>query len=247
MLFRSRMTYHFYTLMFIDNGHRHAPYNISSILFFIYHRVLQLFMFLLQERSSVAELIFYTQGLSHNDDITRAAHTNRQTCRNDDRCKDWRCDDCDHTRTISVIVVLGTARFADHILHRFSMTRGLTFSPTTFGCSPIAFGCSPTMFMGSPTTLGDSSTLLHAMLGDCSDCSPTTAQGLSSSTTCDSHTVEGHLFFFRPCYKAHATPSSKLGDYIGTMHLTVHAVLWLSFLFRPWHHMSTPPATRLGD
>jgi hypothetical protein len=28
--------------------------------------------------------------------------------------------------------------------------------------------------------------------------------------------------FFRPCYKAHTLPSSKLGDYIGTMHLSVH-------------------------
>jgi hypothetical protein len=27
---------------------------------------------------------------------------------------------------------------------------------------------------------------------------------------------------FRPCYKAHTSPSSKLGDYIGTMHLSVH-------------------------
>ena len=30
------------------------------------------------------------------------------------------------------------------------------------------------------------------------------------------------ILFFRPCYKAHASPSSKLGDYIGTMHLAMH-------------------------
>ena len=30
------------------------------------------------------------------------------------------------------------------------------------------------------------------------------------------------FFIFRPCYKAHTSPSSKLGDYIGTMHLAMH-------------------------
>ena len=35
----------------------------------------------------------------------------------------------------------------------------------------------------------------------------------------------GYSFLFRPCYKAHTSPSSKLGDYIGTMHLPVHLVL----------------------
>ena len=29
-----------------------------------------------------------------------------------------------------------------------------------------------------------------------------------------------NLVFFRPCYKVHTSPSSKLGDYIGTMHLS---------------------------
>ena len=33
-----------------------------------------------------------------------------------------------------------------------------------------------------------------------------------------------YSFSFRPCYKAHTSPSSKLGDYIGTMHLPVHLV-----------------------
>ena len=34
----------------------------------------------------------------------------------------------------------------------------------------------------------------------------------------------GYSFSFRPCYKAHTSPSSKLGDYIDTMHLSVHLV-----------------------
>ena len=58
----------------------------------------------------------------------------------------------------------------------------------------------------------------------CSGTVPTTARRLLSSATCDlySHTVERHLF--GPCYKAYTSPSSKLGDYIGTMHLPVHLV-----------------------
>ena len=34
----------------------------------------------------------------------------------------------------------------------------------------------------------------------------------------------GYFFSLRPCYKAHTSPSSKLGDYIGTMHLPVYLV-----------------------
>ena len=34
----------------------------------------------------------------------------------------------------------------------------------------------------------------------------------------------GYFFSLRPCYKAHTSPSSKLRDYIGTMHLPVHLV-----------------------
>jgi len=30
------------------------------------------------------------------------------------------------------------------------------------------------------------------------------------------------ILIFRPCYKAHTLPSSKLEDYIGTMHLVMH-------------------------
>ena len=78
------------------------------------------------------------------------------------------------------------------------------------------------------------------VLGDCSDhyharglfrplpCPGTvftTARRPLSLDTCDlySHTVERHLF--GPCYKAYTSPSSKLGNYIGTMHLPVHLVL----------------------
>ena len=62
------------------------------------------------------------------------------------------------------------------------------------------------------------------VLGDCPDHSPNIARRQLSSATCDlySYTVERHLF--GPCYKADTSPSSKLGDYIGTMHLPVHLV-----------------------
>ena len=58
------------------------------------------------------------------------------------------------------------------------------------------------------------------------------------------------LEFFRPCYMAHTSPSSKLGDYICTMHLAMHLSIKISmwiFLFRPWHHVTTPPTTMLRD
>ena len=73
---------------------------------------------------------------------------------------------------------------------------------------------------------GTSSLAPRPMLGDCLDHSPTTARGLCISTTCDRQLAYswGYSFSFRPCYKAHTSPSSKLGDYIGTMHLPVHLV-----------------------
>ena len=106
---------------------------------------------------------------------------------------------------------------------------------------------------GLPLSLSDhssgtSSLASRPTLGDCLDHSPTTARGLrrslldvcsgTASTTLrpylgdfvsrlyatgDSHTV-GIFFSLRPCYKAHTSSSSKLGDYIGTMHLPVHLV-----------------------
>ena len=91
---------------------------------------------------------------------------------------------------------------------------------------PRPLPCSGT----APTTavLGDCSDHCRAQvllrLLSCSGTIPTTARRSFFSATCDlySHTVERHLF--RPCYKAHTSPSSKLGDYIGTMHLPVHLV-----------------------
>ena len=82
----------------------------------------------------------------------------------------------------------------------------------------------------APTTtvLGDCSDYCHAQgllrLLMCSGTVPTTAWRSFSSATCDlySHTVERHLL--RPCYKTHTLSSSKLGDYISTMHLPVHLV-----------------------
>ena len=77
------------------------------------------------------------------------------------------------------------------------------------------------------------------MLGDCLDHSPTTAWGLRRSFL-DLRTgtlrlgymrlatrIQLGYFFFalRPCYKVYTSPSSKLGDYVGTMHLPVHLVL----------------------
>ena len=99
------------------------------------------------------------------------------------------------SRTVATILVLGDC--PDH-----HCARGLS--------RPLS--CSGTV----PITL---------MLGDCLDHSPNIARRQLSSATCDlySHTVERRLF--RPCYKAATSPSSKLGDYIGTMHLSVHLVL----------------------
>jgi len=36
------------------------------------------------------------------------------------------------------------------------------------------------------------------------------------------------ILIFRPSYKAHTSPSSKLGDYIGTMHLAMHLISRIS-------------------
>jgi hypothetical protein len=74
--------------------------------------------------------------------------------------------------------------------------------------------------------LGTSSLTPRPMLGDCLDHFPTTARGLCVSTTCDWQLAYSWDIFFSlgPCYKAHTSPSSKLRDYIGTMHLPVHLV-----------------------
>jgi hypothetical protein len=103
--------------------------------------------------------------------------------------------------------------------------------------------CSETV----PTTLvlGTVSTAL--VLGDCPDygysrgfivfpmlrsgTAPTTLQPLLGDRSprlyviCTHIQLRGIYFFsLRPCYKADTSPSSKLGDYIGTMHLPVQLV-----------------------
>ena len=90
---------------------------------------------------------------------------------------------------------------------------------------------SSTCARGLPRPLSDhgsgtSSLAPRPVLGDCLDHSPTTARGLCVSTTCDWQLAYSWDIFFslRSCYKAHTSHSSKLGDYIGTMHLPVHLV-----------------------
>jgi len=98
-----------------------------------------------------------------------------------------------------------------------------------------------------PTVLEDSSITPYAMLETCFDYSPTTTWGLIFLVT---YELDWIILIFRPCYKAHTSPSSKLGDYIGTMHLAMHFSIRFSmwfFLFRPWHHVPMSPTTRLGD
>ena len=137
---------------------------------------------------------------------------------------------------------------------------------------PSCSGTVPTILM-----LGTVSTAL--MLGDCpnygyswgfvvfpmlrSGTAPTTLRPLLGDRSPQLHVICTHIqlrgiyfFLLRPCYKAHTSPFSKLGDYIGTMHLSVQLVLpvrrldsqlnW-KFFFRPWYHVPTSPTTRLGD
>ena len=139
--------------------------------------------------------------------------------------------------TVTTILVLGD--YLDH--HR---ARGLSRPPSCMGTiqTTVVLGDCPDhrRARGLPRPLSCSGTAqTTVVLGDCSDhcrvrellrllsCSgtvPTTARRSFFSATCDlySHTVERRLF--RLCYKAATSPSSKLGDYIGTMHLPVHLV-----------------------
>jgi hypothetical protein len=100
------------------------------------------------------------------------------------------------------------------------------------------------------TLLGDSSTMSHSargLINHTSCCAQGLFQPLSDHSSTpdfisymlDSHTV-GRSLLFRPCYKAHVSSSSKLGDYIGTMHLSVH----LSIKF-PWSFILDPGTTYL--
>ena len=95
---------------------------------------------------------------------------------------------------------------------------------------------------------GTAPTTLRPLLGDHSP---------RLHVICTQIQLRGIYFFsLRPCYKADTSPSSKLRDYIGTMHLPVQLVslvrrldsqLNWEFIFRPWHHVPTSPTTRLGD
>ena len=89
----------------------------------------------------------------------------------------------------------------------------------------------PLLCLGTALTtavLGDCSDYCHALgllrLLMCSGTIPTTARRSFSSATCDLYSYTVERLLFRPYYKAHTSPSSKLGDYIGTMHLPVHLV-----------------------
>jgi len=63
-------------------------------------------------------------------------------------------------------------------------------------------------------------------------CSSTTSQRLFFLVTyeLDSYKTNGQISFFRPCYKAHTSPSNKLRDYISMMDLSIIISLW-TFLF----------------
>ena len=64
--------------------------------------------------------------------------------------------------------------------------------------------------------LGTAPTTLRPLLGDCSP---------RLHVICTHIQLRGIYFFLlRPCYKADTSPSSKLGDYIGMMHLSVQLV-----------------------
>jgi hypothetical protein len=120
----------------------------------------------------------------------------------------------------------------------------------------------PWSMLYSSTRLGDSSTMFHSARGlvdhisFCSGthqpysmlCSGTVLTTLRPQLdVCfprlhvkfDSYIV-GRSLLFTPCYKAHASPSSKLGDYIDTMHLSVH--LRIKF---PWSFILDPGTTCL--
>jgi len=106
----------------------------------------------------------------------------------------------------------------------------------------LHFLCSGTA--RPPSCSGTVQTIL--VLGDCPDhhrawelSRPLSCSGTASTTLrpllgdhspwlhviCTHIQLRGIYFLsLRPCYKADISPSSKLGDYIGTMHLPVHLV-----------------------
>ena len=132
-----------------------------------------------------------------------------------------------------------------HSTYLYCRNFDLCSGTSSLASRPMLGDCldhSPTTARGLRRSLldlcsGTASTTLRPRLGDfvarsstyargLLDHSPTMARGLCVSTTCDWRlTYSWDIFFsLRPCYKAHTSPSSKLGDYIGTMHLLVHLV-----------------------
>ena len=105
--------------------------------------------------------------------------------------------------------------------------------------------CRPPSTFTFPIMLGDWSTSLYAVLGDCADhgarlhsqpCSrthqslPALCSGLASIISDHNmgllfsvpYELDWIILIFRPYYKAHTSPFIKLEDYIGTMHLAMH-------------------------
>ena len=120
---------------------------------------------------------------------------------------------CSGTLSLAPRPVLG-----DCLVHSPTTARGLRRSPRNL--------CS-----------GTASTTLRPQLGGFAARPSTCARGLPqplsdhSSGTLRLNYMRlatriqlGYSFSFRPCYKVHTSPSSKLGDYVGTMHLPVHLV-----------------------
>ena len=142
----------------------------------------------------------------------------------------------------SPYTVLGDC--ADHRARLRSQPCSGTGRPVSMSCSGTVRPPSTITF---PTVLHGSSITPCAVLGTYFGYSPTTAWRPLFSVT---YELDWIILIFRPCYKAHTSPSSKLGDYIGTMHLVMHLSFLFSmkdFLFGPWHHVTTSPITRLGD
>ena len=129
--------------------------------------------------------------------------------------------------TVLTIVILGDSSFspccARGLLRPLSCS-GLSRPPLCSGTVPITFvlgdcpdyGYSRRFVIFTMLCSGTAPTTLRPLLGDCSP---------RLHVICTHIQLRGIYFFsLRPCYKADTSPSSKLGDYIGTMHLPVQLV-----------------------
>ena len=129
--------------------------------------------------------------------------------------------------TVATILVLGDC--PDHHrargLFRPLSCSGLSRPPSCSGTVPTTFvlgdcpdyGYSQGFVVFPMLRSGTAPTTLRPLLGDCSP---------RLHVICTHIQLRGIYFFsLRPCYKADTSPSSKLRDYIGTMHLPVQLVL----------------------